>query len=65
MKMSQKNNACCYECPDREIGCHSKCEKYKKFRKELDKKKKSIKDQNARFAVNRPYRERYRKKYEQ
>ena len=27
----------CKNCGDREIGCHSKCEKYKTFRKPLDK----------------------------
>ena len=27
---------CQRECPDRKLGCHSSCEKYIKFRKELD-----------------------------
>ena len=22
----------CLDCPDREMGCHSKCEKYQKYR---------------------------------
>lgn len=26
----------CKDCEDREIGCHSKCEKYKKFRDDVD-----------------------------
>lgn len=26
----------CYECEQREIGCHSSCRAYNKFRKELD-----------------------------
>lgn len=26
----------CKDCPDREVGCHSKCERYTSFRKELD-----------------------------
>lgn len=29
-------NAPCKNCPDREIGCHSKCNKYSQFRKERD-----------------------------
>ena len=27
----------CLNCPDREVLCHSKCEKYISFRYELDK----------------------------
>ena len=27
----------CKNCGDREIGCHSKCEKYRTFREPLDK----------------------------
>ena len=39
----------CKECADRYIGCHSKCEKYKQFRKEIDlmhenKRLESVKD---------------------
>lgn len=26
----------CAECPDREIGCHGKCEKYKAWREKLN-----------------------------
>jgi hypothetical protein len=26
----------CKDCPDRHIGCHSKCEKYLAFRRERD-----------------------------
>lgn len=29
-------NACCLNCEERHIGCHSKCEKYKKFRQRID-----------------------------
>ena len=28
----------CYECPDRHTGCHGSCERYKKWRQELDEK---------------------------
>ena len=26
----------CHECADRKIGCHGRCDKYKKFRKEVE-----------------------------
>ena len=26
----------CKDCPDREVGCHSKCQKYAEFRKGID-----------------------------
>ena len=32
----------CSECDDREVLCHSKCEKYKEFRKALDDRNISI-----------------------
>lgn len=31
-----KNKNYCKDCPDRYIGCHSMCERYKAFREELD-----------------------------
>ena len=30
---------CCKNCPDREPGCHGKCEKYKQQREEYDAEK--------------------------
>jgi hypothetical protein len=27
----------CYKCSDRSVGCHSVCERYKQYRKEVDK----------------------------
>lgn len=29
-------NAPCKDCSDRQVGCHSACEKYLDFRKEVD-----------------------------
>jgi hypothetical protein len=29
---------CCIDCTKRYVGCHSKCEDYLKFRRELDEK---------------------------
>ena len=26
----------CYNCPDREMGCHGRCERYKAYRAEVD-----------------------------
>ena len=31
-----KSYSSCLNCKDRKIGCHSKCEKYKNFKKALD-----------------------------
>jgi hypothetical protein len=28
----------CKDCPDREVGCHSKCKRYKDFKKECEKR---------------------------
>jgi hypothetical protein len=28
--------SCCKDCADRRIGCHSRCERYKAFRKERE-----------------------------
>ena len=36
--MSKKNTPPCKDCKDREIGCHSRCEKYGKFRAENEKR---------------------------
>ena len=30
---------CCYECPERKVGCHSSCERYLAERKALDDEK--------------------------
>lgn len=43
--MTVKSN--CYKCENRYVGCHSKCEKYKEYRKALDViniRRKEIKD---------------------
>lgn len=31
------NKSPCHKCEEREVGCHSKCDKYIRFRAELDK----------------------------
>lgn len=30
------SSSCCKDCPDREVGCHSKCEVYLKYRAKQD-----------------------------
>lgn len=32
-------NKPCYDCPDREIGCHSDCDKYLCYKEKLKEKK--------------------------
>lgn len=36
-----KVNASCLDCEDRYLGCHDKCEKYKRF-KELNEQQKTM-----------------------
>ena len=33
--MNNRPAVSCYKCADREIGCHSKCERYKEFKVRL------------------------------
>lgn len=35
------NNCCCLDCKERHQGCHSTCEKFSEYRKELEKIKKN------------------------
>lgn len=30
------SSSCCKDCPNREVGCHSKCETYLKYRAKQD-----------------------------
>ena len=39
---------CCYGCPDRYAGCHAKCEKYQREKKEYERQKGFEKCQKAR-----------------
>lgn len=32
----------CFKCEERVVGCHSQCEKYKQFRRDMDEKKKKM-----------------------
>ena len=35
----------CKDCPDRYVGCHSKCEKYLSFRKKLNEHNKKTREE--------------------
>lgn len=37
----------CKDCPDRKVGCHSQCEKYKAWRAEYDKLKEKIRQDHV------------------
>ena len=37
MTLGERSNNGCKDCTDRQIGCHSNCERYKAFREQLDK----------------------------
>lgn len=32
----------CKDCPDREVGCHDKCERYKKWKRYTDERREII-----------------------
>ena len=53
--MGSKNESC-YKCPDRTPDCHSICEKYKKYREELEAKKKLIADYKSRHKEHDSYK---------
>lgn len=36
---------CCYNCKERRVNCHSVCEKYLSFRKQLDAKNKKEREE--------------------
>lgn len=37
----------CIDCTRRDIGCHSRCEDYKKWKAEIDKVRKAMKEANG------------------
>ena len=41
--MSSKTN-CCYGCTDRNVGCHSTCEKYKELKAKIDERNENIRN---------------------
>lgn len=43
---NEQNFMCCFNCKDREIGCHSKCVKYKEAKQVWAKKEEENRKQN-------------------
>ena len=43
--------SCCYKCSEREVGCHGKCERYKKEKEKCDLVRENlIKENNERYV---------------
>lgn len=54
--MAISENPCKYcVAPERYLGCHDKCKKYKKWRAELDKRKSVIREKQAEINLTRSY----------
>ena len=47
---------CCKDCPDRHVGCHSKCEKYAKDKMRNDLAKLRRKKEYEKFSVHVSYK---------
>ena len=55
----------CYKCPDRSLGCHSRCEKYKAYNEKQEQIKRSH-DGDRRYMEYKIERyNRMKRKYEQ
>lgn len=46
---------CCYQCPDRYAGCHSKCEKYIAEKKQWEEDKEKMKAQMENIGPTSKY----------
>lgn len=59
-----KDRSPCKECPDREIGCHGKCEKYLAWKEENDRRRINVQEGRKRDndAIPRAVRYRWNKK---
>ena len=58
---SKKND--CYGCEKRQVGCHSKCESYIQFKKELQEIKRRKREEDIIYGYQKEKRERYLKKH--
>jgi hypothetical protein len=59
-------NPPCKDCPNRQIGCHSTCEKYSEFRKERDALNEKIhKQKEAEYAEYCRYMQALKEKQKQ
>ena len=50
--VSKMSKGPCYQCPDRESGCHGKCERYAKFQEENE----TIKQRKREIAEFKDYK---------
>ena len=60
-------NSPCKDCPDRHIGCHSDCDKYINYRKELEQLKEQQYKENLKPQFKKPipgnfYKNKWKKK---
>jgi hypothetical protein len=49
------NNSCCNGCTKRRLHCHSECEEYKQFRKNLDERNEAIKKAKGKQKILNDY----------
>ena len=45
----------CKDCPDRHLGCHSKCERYKAWKKEREELKEKARIYNDTHRIGRKF----------
>lgn len=45
-------NPPCLDCPERKLGCHSSCKKYKAYRKKKDKEKENRRKEAYKYGRN-------------
>ena len=43
----------CYGCVNRKVGCHATCEQYKKYRMELNERRRKIKERKRLDSLHR------------
>ena len=55
----------CYQCPNREVGCHGKCEKYLAYRAQIDAANKWLEQQRVgtELAMDNIWKRRHKLKY--
>ena len=52
--MKEKNNPC-FNCPDRHVGCHGKCEKYQTWNADHIERNRAIRSERERENMYRGY----------
>ena len=66
-RLKYRTKSPCLNCIDREVGCHSRCERYSRFRNEIDDEKKVVRDfkaqHNEHMAFLKQQKDRHRKQH--